>query len=99
MVDRTSAEIAHVEVTQADRDLLISLFRLTAGGNAAAKINRGLTFTGEVEEIAAYRIACMKAMQEACSRICHIEQYNPAPYTAIKHGIAAIDPASVEVKP
>lgn len=88
-----------VEVTQADRDLLISLFRLTADGNAAAKINRGLTFTGEVEEIAAYRLAYVKAALEAAAATGFQRTVNGGTARDAFDAIRTIDPASVEVKP
>lgn len=52
-----NAHMASDGVVQADRDLFIRIAGLTTDGASAEKINKGLAFTAEVEEIAAHRRA------------------------------------------
>ncbi len=44
-------------IEQCDRDLFIRISALTPDGETARKINLGLAFTYEVEQIAAHRLA------------------------------------------
>ena len=46
-----------IEVTQADRDLFISVNGISGTSETASRVNRGLAFTYEVEQIARVRLA------------------------------------------
>lgn len=52
--------MTEIVVTQADKDLLKSLFDIADDSETSWRINKGLSYTVEVEEIAAHRIAALE---------------------------------------
>jgi len=53
------------KVTQADRDLVKSILDEPLDSETSDRIDRGLAFTCEVEEVAAHRIASTAKLEEA----------------------------------
>lgn len=91
MTDNPSPQARAVEVTQADRELFISLWEPT--DELAEDVRNGRAFTGEVEEIARHRA---QAEADALERAALVEPVAEQPKMQVLLPPAAVDSADAE---